>query len=450
MSEKLETRNIALADSQLRAEDRADGKGKMIRGYAAIFNRDSLPIRDERTGRMWIEQLAPGCFDKALVDQNCVAVVNHDFNLLLGRTTSRTLRLDQNSVGLRFECDVPDTQLGRDTVTQIKRGDLNGCSFQFSSDPQTHVWTELPDGMPLCTVHNIIRLYDVGPVTFPAYPDTTVSARKDQAAQVEMRDYIRSVKAGRQPVESRNLPTSLIAWGKRELAKPKSAYFKDRPMPNPNTDPEEFEDWVLEREANERTRALEILHETGKLPPKPKPLTETERRVKYEQSQWRVRLHEAAHAMVATELGIPFDFAELKADGGGFVTGPTVKTLARGQTDERLLAGKELIVLVAGIEAERVGNERRDCVGEHKGAGDKAMIEEVFDNHLPDVDRAEILTRAQKQARSILEYNWHTVLLIARKLGQHRKLSARDVKALIDHENWVGKKAKRSYSYIVC
>lgn len=163
---KLERRILAADDIELRVTDDDTPK---ITGYAAKFGKWSVDLGGFK------ERIRKGAFDEALKDGDVRALKNHDASLLLGRTTSGTLKLDTNSVGLRMEIDPPDTNTGRDTVTEIKRKDITGCSFSFTTAEDD--WKYLEDGSVERTIIKIGELFDVGPVTYPAYPDTTVAAR---------------------------------------------------------------------------------------------------------------------------------------------------------------------------------------------------------------------------------------------------------------------------------
>ena len=164
--EALERRVMAIDDIELRV---TDGESPKITGYAAKFNKWSLDLGGFR------EKIKKGAFDEAMEVSDVRALKNHDPNLLLGRTTSGTLRLSSNSVGLGFEIDPPDTSTGRDTVTEIRRKDITGCSFSFTTAEDD--WKYLEDGSVERTIIRVGELFDVGPVTYPAYPDTTVAAR---------------------------------------------------------------------------------------------------------------------------------------------------------------------------------------------------------------------------------------------------------------------------------
>jgi len=178
---KLERRVMAIDDIELRVTDDDNPK---ITGYAAKFNKWSLDLGGFR------EKIQKGAFDEAIDNSDVRALKNHDPNLLLGRTSSGTLRLSTNARGLGFEVDMPDTTTGRDTITEIKRKDISGCSFSFTTAEDD--WKYLEDGRVERTIIKVGELFDVGPVTYPAYPDTTVAARSMEKAKAEASELIKS------------------------------------------------------------------------------------------------------------------------------------------------------------------------------------------------------------------------------------------------------------------
>lgn len=159
---------------ELRAAKDGVGPGA-ITGYAATFNQSSVDLGG------FFEDLAPGAFSGCLTD-DCRCLRNHADDLILGRTTSGTLRLEQDDVGLRYECDLPDTSAGRDTAEMVRRGDLTGCSFQFTIADGGAQWDFAGD-VARRTITKVGRLYDVGPVTFPAYESTRVDMRSVDSAR---------------------------------------------------------------------------------------------------------------------------------------------------------------------------------------------------------------------------------------------------------------------------
>ena len=152
-----------------RTEKRDDGS-ITITGHAAVFNQMSSDLGGFR------EIIAPDAFSNVLND-DVRALVNHDPNLLLGRTTSGTLRLEQTEKGLQYSFDVPDTTYGRDLVISMERGDITQSSFAFTIESDT--WETTEDG-EVRTINKVKQLYDCSPVTYLAYPtsdDLTLAQR---------------------------------------------------------------------------------------------------------------------------------------------------------------------------------------------------------------------------------------------------------------------------------
>jgi HK97 family phage prohead protease len=152
---------------ELRAAADSKGPGTVV-GYAAVFDKFSEDLGYFR------EKLAAGCFADALPVSDVRALANHDPTQLLGRAKARTLRMAEDSFGLKVEIDLPDTTVGRDTAESIRRGDMDGMSFAFTTDIDEWDWS---GEVPIRTVMKVRELYDVGPVTYPAYTDTTAAMR---------------------------------------------------------------------------------------------------------------------------------------------------------------------------------------------------------------------------------------------------------------------------------
>lgn len=142
--------------------------GNTLSGHAAVYGQ-TAQIRGG------YEALAPGVFDEALKHDDVAALVNHDPSLLLGRTSSGTLRLAADDAGLAFEVDLPDTGYGRDVRELVGRRDMAGMSFGFI--PGTDTLGHAPDGKQLRTHTSIKQLLDVSVVTYPAYDGTDVTLR---------------------------------------------------------------------------------------------------------------------------------------------------------------------------------------------------------------------------------------------------------------------------------
>lgn len=151
-----------------------DGK-RVVAGYGAVFNVET------DIGGMFREKIAPGAFAKAIAG-DVRSLFDHNSALILGRTKSGTLRLKEDERGLHYEVDLPDTQAGRDLRVSMDRGDIDGSSFMFRVTRQS--WDET-GALPLRTIQEV-ELYEVGPVTFPQYPEAEVGLRSLDSARSEM------------------------------------------------------------------------------------------------------------------------------------------------------------------------------------------------------------------------------------------------------------------------
>lgn len=142
-----------------------------IAGVAALFNSWSENLGGFR------EIIRPGAFRNCIEESDCRALFNHDPNLILGRTSARTLRLSESDAGLEFEIDMPDTTYARDLAISMARGDVSQCSFAFTVKTDGQEWEEQQDRTWTRTITMVERLYDVSPVTYPAYPQTECALR---------------------------------------------------------------------------------------------------------------------------------------------------------------------------------------------------------------------------------------------------------------------------------
>lgn len=152
---------------QVEVRARGEGQQRVITGYAAVF--DSLSVV------MWgfRERIAKGAFAETL-DGDVRALWNHDTNHVLGRTTVGTLRLEEDDKGLRVEIEPPDTPLTQSFLASIERGDVSQMSFAFATLEDSWDYDEQDQ---LIRTLRKVKLYEVSPVTFPAYTETEVGVR---------------------------------------------------------------------------------------------------------------------------------------------------------------------------------------------------------------------------------------------------------------------------------
>ena len=169
-------RQLRTAESTF--ETREDGEDLIIEGYFAVYN-SNYEIAEGMS-----ESIAPGAFAETL-GNDIRALTNHDTSLVLGRNTAGTLELRDDSHGLWGRIKVnPKDQDAMNTYERVKRGDVNQCSIGFEILSEETDFRE--DGSIHWTIKKI-NLFEVSVCTFPAYAETSVSARKHDADEVKKR-----------------------------------------------------------------------------------------------------------------------------------------------------------------------------------------------------------------------------------------------------------------------
>lgn len=147
----------------------ADGGGKVLAGHFAVFNQPY------NVCKRWVETIAPGAFSNWLASGRDTKVLwNHNPDIVLGSTENRTAALREDETGLWGSVDI--NAADQDAVNahaRVDRGDVRGGSFGFNIVRQEEWWE---DDIYHTKVLEV-ELYEVSPCTFPAYPQTDISAR---------------------------------------------------------------------------------------------------------------------------------------------------------------------------------------------------------------------------------------------------------------------------------
>jgi HK97 family phage prohead protease len=169
-------------DSEVRFEKREDAEeGGVVEGYAAKFNSETT------IGSYWQfrEKILPGAFDDVLQD-DIRALFNHDPNQILARSNQGkgTLTVWVDATGLKYRYSTPDRSYAKDLENAIANGDVSQSSFAFKIKEQR--WIEKEGELELREIVKFERLYDVSPVTYPAYADTEVAKRSLDSVKEEL------------------------------------------------------------------------------------------------------------------------------------------------------------------------------------------------------------------------------------------------------------------------
>jgi len=155
---------------ELRADGGSTRRPRLV-GYAAVFDSPSKDLGG------FTEIVKPGAFRRSLgsQSQDQLALVHHIPHLVLGRRSAGTLRLQEDSRGLHFEVDMPDTQAARDLLVSIERRDVQGASFAFSVPKGGDRWERRGEK----SVRELldVDLHEITLTPTPAYPETSVARR---------------------------------------------------------------------------------------------------------------------------------------------------------------------------------------------------------------------------------------------------------------------------------
>lgn len=175
---KKEKRCFAVRELRVAAPGEGSSGIGTLEGYAAVYDSWSEDLGFFR------ERIQKGAFASALKNSDCRALFNHEGSKILGRQSAGTLRLKEDETGLFMSVDLPDTQYARDLKVSVERGDITQQSFQF--EVEEDVWVEdRKNNRAERTITAFKEVFDVSPVTFPAYPDTTVAKRSLDDSRAE-------------------------------------------------------------------------------------------------------------------------------------------------------------------------------------------------------------------------------------------------------------------------
>ncbi|KZL94361.1 HK97 family phage prohead protease [Clostridium magnum] len=179
----MERRQLVTEKIEVRAI--GDDAKKTIGGYAVKYNSPTL-IRD-RWGDEWLEEIAPGSFDKSLQNRTQKALWNHDVSKPLGSVSAGTLRFNSDTSGLNYDVDVPNNSWGNDAYESVQRGDVDGSSFGFKC--LNDMWSKVQYEGKEIYKRSIVEaeIFEVSPCTFPAYDSSEISCRSLETFKEDIR-----------------------------------------------------------------------------------------------------------------------------------------------------------------------------------------------------------------------------------------------------------------------
>ncbi|MEY4715369.1 phage major capsid protein [Lacticaseibacillus paracasei] len=197
----MKNEDIRTFNVQIRAETAIDSQGSnnqvesnqnmAISGIATVFNQPS--IKGDFTE--YIDQNALNGVDLS----NVLLLYSHDFSNILARADAGTLQTSIKPDGLHFNAQLPDTQLGKDTYTNILNGNIKGMSFGFTIAPDGDSWSVNSQGNTIHTIHQIDQVFELSLTPIPAYTETSVQVQRDLAQFLSSKKEV--VKMAEKPEE---------------------------------------------------------------------------------------------------------------------------------------------------------------------------------------------------------------------------------------------------------
>jgi len=198
---ELERRTVL---AEVRIEER-DGK-KLIRGTGAVFFDPDDPGTEFSLWPGMKERIMPSAFDEALKRPDDVrGLFNHDANQILGRNVANTMTLSKSKRALDYIIDPPDSPNAANVIAALERGDVTGSSFSFTLAKGGQRWYDEEDE-EIREITNV-TLFDVGPVTFPAYTATDAGYRDHPhfaEARAAWQEWQNTLQAARRSAKARN------------------------------------------------------------------------------------------------------------------------------------------------------------------------------------------------------------------------------------------------------
>lgn len=175
---------------EIRAVGEGEDKQRFVEGLGIVYNRET---------EIWpgfFETIAPGAFDRSVTGKGEIrSYFNHNPSMVLSTTKSKPrLHLEETERGLRFKSPIPPTSYGNDLRVNLERKNVRGASFSFTADADGETYKVDEQG----AIHRTVtkgKMYEIGPVTNPAYPTARVGMRDAETAARDARAAIEAAAA---------------------------------------------------------------------------------------------------------------------------------------------------------------------------------------------------------------------------------------------------------------
>lgn len=194
MKEKVELRAFTF---EVRAEQ-DEKHGNILTGRPIVY--------EQKTDLGWYDEIIE---QGALADTDLRDVrflVNHNTDMIpLARSRNNNanstmqMSIDEEGMAIRVDLDIENNSEAKNLYSAVERGDIDGMSFMFTVDGDK--WDDIESEHPTRTITNIGKVMEVSAVTFPAYEQTSISARGLDSALDSAKSSLDSVKAEARAIE---------------------------------------------------------------------------------------------------------------------------------------------------------------------------------------------------------------------------------------------------------
>jgi len=185
-----------------------DGGGNTLHGYGAVFY-DGTPETEYDYGGIFKERIMRTAFDTITEKTDIRSFFNHNEDIVLGRTASGTMRVTVDDVGLAYEVSLPDTQAARDLAESVRRGDIDGASFMFQVMDGGESRSQVGE-VYVRELHSV-KVFEIGPVTFPAYDKTTAGVRSQCLDADGIESFMREFESKNQEMDKSHMDRVAIS-----------------------------------------------------------------------------------------------------------------------------------------------------------------------------------------------------------------------------------------------
>lgn len=197
-NKQINIRALPVNESQIRAVNNNDGS-YTVTGYAVVFNQPSQPLP-------FIEYISRDALNDVDFSKTLLLYA-HDYNKILARADSATLKTEIDDNGLKFTAKIPDTTLGTDTFKNVQAGNVKGCSFGFTIANGGDRWDTRDDGTTVHYVDEIDTVSELTLTAIPAYEETSVSAQ----VQRDLQEYLKEEQDLNSKDNSQEVRSSAVA-----------------------------------------------------------------------------------------------------------------------------------------------------------------------------------------------------------------------------------------------